>query len=94
MVLRTTLPLLVLEALESYTKASQHYGYACALHNFAKKPPDEYTVPRPYVEEQQAERAHAEMVKARRELEAAIETHASNLYEGGLELGRAEFLQA
>ena len=93
MVTRTTLPLAVLEALEAFTKACQRYGYACAVHNFAKMTTDEYTLPVSYPGEHSAELAHAAMVTARAELMQAIESHASVLYEGGLELGRAETLQ-
>jgi flagellar biosynthesis/type III secretory pathway protein FliH len=93
MTVRTLLPLPLIEALEDYTKASQKYGYACATHNFAKLPPDEYTLPSTYVEEQALEYAHAKMVQARVRVEAAIESHATQLYEGGIELGRAEAVQ-
>jgi len=84
MVVKTTLPLLVLEAIERFTKASQAYGYAVACHN-AQVHESELASARA-----QVDRCHAAMVTARGELVTAIETHASVLYEGGLELGRLE----
>lgn len=93
MAVRTLFPLPLVEALEEYAKACQKYGYACAVHNFSQRPVDEYQVPCTYVEQQEVERLHAAMVSSRKELERAVEAHASQLYEGGLELGRQGAVQ-
>ena len=72
------------EAVVALSAAAGRFGHYTAAINYAPNADDEHHA------RIEANRAKKDLDEKRRALDAAIEAYVSQMYEGGLELGRAE----